>query len=243
MVCGRDYLRLIIWYAKEDERLSNLRSSFQYANPYIRFAGTFPFNEDEDINDQIQNAAFMFPVNPWSEISEQAIDLIKNLLQVKAKKRYTVDRSLWHPWLEVGLFQTFLRLFIEQCFLIIKTFDSKAIKLIKIFSSVPELRDLVRSSASGVPAEATVDDTGDGRQSMDGLCDGAQFAIAEFPKFGIVQQIGRQVHLQNARHARATDRDQRPETGFWFDRCGQWYDRGAPGELSGLHAARHYERH
>lgn len=67
----------------------------------LPFSGTFPFNEDEDINDQIQNAAFMFPVNPWSEISEQAIDLIKNLLQVKAKKRYTVDRSLWHPWLEV----------------------------------------------------------------------------------------------------------------------------------------------
>lgn len=68
---------------------------------YVSLSGTFPFNEDEDINDQIQNAAFMFPPNPWSEISENAIDLIKNLLQVKAKKRYTVDRSLWHPWLEV----------------------------------------------------------------------------------------------------------------------------------------------
>ena len=67
---------------------------------YVSLSGTFPFNEDEDINDQIQNAAFMYPPNPWSEISESAIDLIKNLLQVKAKKRYTVDRSLWHSWLE-----------------------------------------------------------------------------------------------------------------------------------------------
>lgn len=33
-------------------------------------SGTFPFNEDEDINDQIQNAEFMYPPNPWSEISE-----------------------------------------------------------------------------------------------------------------------------------------------------------------------------
>lgn len=32
-------------------------------------SGTFPFNEDEDINDQIQNADFMYPPNPWKEIS------------------------------------------------------------------------------------------------------------------------------------------------------------------------------
>lgn len=68
---------------------------------YVSLSGTFPFNEDEDINDQIQNAAFMYPPNPWAEISGNAIDLIKNLLQVKAKKRFTVDRALWHPWLEV----------------------------------------------------------------------------------------------------------------------------------------------
>ena len=36
---------------------------------YVSLSGTFPFNEDEDINDQIQNAAFMYPPNPWREIS------------------------------------------------------------------------------------------------------------------------------------------------------------------------------
>uniref|UniRef100_A0A8C9VMU2 Serine/threonine-protein kinase n=1 Tax=Scleropages formosus TaxID=113540 RepID=A0A8C9VMU2_SCLFO len=36
---------------------------------YVSLSGTFPFNEDEDINDQIQNAAFMYPSNPWKEIS------------------------------------------------------------------------------------------------------------------------------------------------------------------------------
>ena len=45
-------------------------------------SGTFPFNEDEDINEQIQNAAFMYPPHPWKEIGSQAIDLIGNLLQV-----------------------------------------------------------------------------------------------------------------------------------------------------------------
>lgn len=37
---------------------------------YVSLSGTFPFNEDEDINDQIQNAAFMYPSNPWKEISD-----------------------------------------------------------------------------------------------------------------------------------------------------------------------------
>ncbi|XP_050530669.1 serine/threonine-protein kinase D1 isoform X2 [Daktulosphaira vitifoliae] len=67
---------------------------------YVSLSGTFPFNEDEDINDQIQNAAFMYPRNPWKEISHDAIDLIANLLQVKQRKRFTVDKSLAHIWLQ-----------------------------------------------------------------------------------------------------------------------------------------------
>ncbi|XP_054723048.1 serine/threonine-protein kinase D1-like [Uloborus diversus] len=67
---------------------------------YVSLSGTFPFNEEEDINDQIQNAAFMYPPNPWKEISPEAIDLISNLLQVKTRKRFTVDKSLSHTWLQ-----------------------------------------------------------------------------------------------------------------------------------------------
>ncbi|XP_029902588.1 serine/threonine-protein kinase D3 isoform X2 [Myripristis murdjan] len=75
---------------------------------YVSLSGTFPFNEDEDINDQIQNAAFMYPSHPWKEISAEAIDLINNLLQVKMRKRYSVDKSLSHPWLQD--YQTWLDL-------------------------------------------------------------------------------------------------------------------------------------
>ncbi|XP_007941078.1 serine/threonine-protein kinase D2 [Orycteropus afer afer] len=75
---------------------------------YVSLSGTFPFNEDEDINDQIQNAAFMYPPSPWSHISKGAIDLINNLLQVKMRKRYSVDKSLSHPWLQE--YQTWLDL-------------------------------------------------------------------------------------------------------------------------------------
>ena len=37
----------------------------------VSLSGTFPFNEDEDINDQIQNAEFMYPPNPWKEVSAE----------------------------------------------------------------------------------------------------------------------------------------------------------------------------
>uniref|UniRef100_A0A671M9U7 protein kinase C n=1 Tax=Sinocyclocheilus anshuiensis TaxID=1608454 RepID=A0A671M9U7_9TELE len=75
---------------------------------YVSLSGTFPFNEDEDINDQIQNAAFMYPSTPWKEISAEATDLINNLLQVKMRKRYSVDKTLSHPWLQD--YQTWLDL-------------------------------------------------------------------------------------------------------------------------------------
>lgn len=32
-----------------------------------------------------------------------AIDLINNLLQVKMRKRYSVDKTLSHPWLQVNI--------------------------------------------------------------------------------------------------------------------------------------------
>ncbi|XP_077421505.1 serine/threonine-protein kinase D1 isoform X3 [Vanacampus margaritifer] len=67
---------------------------------YVSLSGTFPFNEDEDINDQIQNADFMYPPHPWKKVSSEAIDLINNLLQVKMRKRFSVDKTLCHAWLQ-----------------------------------------------------------------------------------------------------------------------------------------------
>lgn len=40
---------------------------------FCSLSGTFPFNEDEDINDQIQNAAFMYPPHPWKKISQEGV--------------------------------------------------------------------------------------------------------------------------------------------------------------------------
>ena len=36
---------------------------------YVSLSGTFPFNEDEDVTEQIHNAAFMYPPHPWRSIS------------------------------------------------------------------------------------------------------------------------------------------------------------------------------
>ncbi|XP_067399971.1 serine/threonine-protein kinase D3-like [Emydura macquarii macquarii] len=75
---------------------------------YVSLSGTFPFNEEEDVNEQIQNAAFMYPRQTWASISLEAVSLIHNLLQVKLRKRLSVDKALNHPWLQD--FQTWLAL-------------------------------------------------------------------------------------------------------------------------------------
>lgn len=61
---------------------------------YVTLSGTFPFNEDEDINDQIENAEFMFPQQHWANTSVHAIELIKALLQVQRRKRLSVDKAI-----------------------------------------------------------------------------------------------------------------------------------------------------
>lgn len=67
---------------------------------YVSVSGTFPFNEEEDIADQIKNAAFMYPPNPWAEISLDARDLIDKLLQVKIKNRLASHNAILHVWMQ-----------------------------------------------------------------------------------------------------------------------------------------------
>lgn len=43
---------------------------------YVSLSGTFPFNEDEDIQQQITNAAFMYPRQIWALISLEGKDFI-----------------------------------------------------------------------------------------------------------------------------------------------------------------------
>ncbi|CAB3986942.1 serine threonine- kinase D3 [Paramuricea clavata] len=75
---------------------------------YVSLSGTFPFNEEEEIADQIKNAAFMYPPDPWQEVSKEGIDLINRLLQVDKRYRLSCDKSLGHHWLQE--YQTWLDL-------------------------------------------------------------------------------------------------------------------------------------
>ena len=64
---------------------------------YVSLSGTFPFNEDEDINDQIQNAAFMYPATPWKEITsdgEFAVG-IYTLLYIWSKTIIIILHNIW----------------------------------------------------------------------------------------------------------------------------------------------------
>uniref|UniRef100_A0A8C7RJ06 Protein kinase D4 n=1 Tax=Oncorhynchus mykiss TaxID=8022 RepID=A0A8C7RJ06_ONCMY len=67
---------------------------------YVSLSGTFPFNEDEDISQQITNASFMYPRLLWSNISLEAVSLINNLLQVSVRRRFSVGKALGHAWLQ-----------------------------------------------------------------------------------------------------------------------------------------------
>uniref|UniRef100_A0A8D2ZSR0 protein kinase C n=1 Tax=Scophthalmus maximus TaxID=52904 RepID=A0A8D2ZSR0_SCOMX len=67
---------------------------------YVSLSGTFPFNEDEDVRQQITNASFMYPRQPWASVSLEAVSLINNLLQVSLRRRFSVGKALGHPWLQ-----------------------------------------------------------------------------------------------------------------------------------------------
>ncbi|XP_021352183.1 serine/threonine-protein kinase D3-like isoform X4 [Mizuhopecten yessoensis] len=66
---------------------------------YVSISGTFPFNEDEEVSDQIQNASFMYPPNPWKDISQEAKSFIKQIFVTNLQKRPPVYQIMTHPWL------------------------------------------------------------------------------------------------------------------------------------------------
>jgi len=49
----------------------------------------------------IQNGEYSFPEAEWSKISEEAVDLVKNLLVRDPQKRYTANQVLEHPWINL----------------------------------------------------------------------------------------------------------------------------------------------
>ena len=73
---------------------------------YIMLCGYPPFYSEipnqslsQRMKSRIMSGSFEFPEKEWSNISDNAKDLIRNLLCVDATKRITIDLVLAHPWL------------------------------------------------------------------------------------------------------------------------------------------------
>ncbi|XP_029777995.1 serine/threonine-protein kinase Chk2 isoform X2 [Suricata suricatta] len=70
---------------------------------FICLSGYPPFSEHKtqvSLKDQITSGKFNFIPEVWAEVSEKALDLVKKLLIVDPKVRFTTEEALQHPWLQ-----------------------------------------------------------------------------------------------------------------------------------------------
>ncbi|XP_032167535.1 serine/threonine-protein kinase Chk2 isoform X3 [Mustela erminea] len=70
---------------------------------FICLSGYPPFSEHKtqvSLKDQITSGKFNFIPEAWAEVSEKALDLVKKLLVVDPKVRFTTEEALRHPWLQ-----------------------------------------------------------------------------------------------------------------------------------------------
>ena len=67
---------------------------------YILLTGRPPFNgiNEDEIMNRIKEGVYDMSKYPWGVISEDAKDLIKGLLQINPKERYTAKQALNHKW-------------------------------------------------------------------------------------------------------------------------------------------------
>ena len=70
---------------------------------YEILSGSSPFFDDDDdkMQEQIKSGNFIFPPALFDHISEEAQDLIKNLLVLEPEERLSSEQILSHPWLQV----------------------------------------------------------------------------------------------------------------------------------------------
>ncbi|EPY75319.1 serine/threonine-protein kinase Chk2 [Camelus ferus] len=74
---------------------------------FICLSGYPPFSEHKtqvSLKDQITSGKYNFIPEVWAEVSEKALDLVKKLLVVDPKVRFTTEEALRHPWLQIPLF-------------------------------------------------------------------------------------------------------------------------------------------
>ena len=71
---------------------------------YILLSGYLPFGGDnaKDIFQKVTNGIYTFDQKEWKKVSPEGIDLIKNMIQVDTKKRYSAEQCLKHKWFTVA---------------------------------------------------------------------------------------------------------------------------------------------
>ncbi|CAM9274260.1 unnamed protein product, partial [Ectocarpus fasciculatus] len=69
---------------------------------YVLLAGYPPFYDDDTrkLFRKIKEARYYFHEDYWSGISPEAIDMIKKMLCLDQKERWTAGQLLRHPWIE-----------------------------------------------------------------------------------------------------------------------------------------------
>ncbi|XP_057602843.1 serine/threonine-protein kinase Chk2 isoform X2 [Hippopotamus amphibius kiboko] len=70
---------------------------------FICLSGYPPFSEHKtqvSLKDQITSGKYNFIPEVWAEVSEKALDLVRKLLIVDPKARFTTEEALRHPWLQ-----------------------------------------------------------------------------------------------------------------------------------------------
>jgi len=69
---------------------------------YILIAGYPPFYDEDQkkLYKKIKEGSYIFHDEYWSNISPEAVDLIKKMLIVNQQQRWTAKQLLQHPWLQ-----------------------------------------------------------------------------------------------------------------------------------------------
>lgn len=68
---------------------------------YNMLSGELPFEgiSISDVLKQVRNGQYSFPDKQWAEISVEAKDFVRNLMEIDPKKRLTGRQALAHPWM------------------------------------------------------------------------------------------------------------------------------------------------
>lgn len=84
---------------------------------FVCLSGYPPFTEQDSeipLKDQITLGQYRFIQAAWEHVSSTALDLVKKLLVVDPKKRYTTKEALNHPWLQDESMKTLAQMVMDE---------------------------------------------------------------------------------------------------------------------------------